>query len=406
MSLISNRMNLIKPSPTLAVAAKAAELKRQGRDIISLGAGEPDFDTPENIKEAAIKGIRNGATKYTNVDGMPELKKAVQEKFKRENNLDYDMKEIIISNGGKQVIYNLFMASLNEGDEVIIPAPYWVSYPDIALIAGGKPITVPCDMENNFKLTPQDLEKNISVKTKWLILNSPSNPTGSGYSAKELESLAEVLRKHPHVHVLADDIYEHIVFDGFKFYTLAEIAPDLKPRVFIVNGVSKSYSMTGWRIGYGAGDAALIKTMTIIQSQSTSNPCSISQVAAIEALSGTQDFIPTNALGFKDKRDLALNILKEADGLQCYKPEGAFYLFPRCSGLFGLKTHAGEIIEDSNQLATYFLERAEVAVVPGSGFGMEGYFRISYATSAKLLAEGCNRIVGACQELSGGKKAI
>ncbi|MES2215205.1 MAG: pyridoxal phosphate-dependent aminotransferase, partial [Pseudomonadota bacterium] len=307
MHITAQRLNAIKPSPTLAVNQKAAELKRMGKNIISLGAGEPDFDTPDNIKQAAIDGIKKGATKYTNVDGMPELKKAIAAKFLKENHLDYGLDEIIVSNGGKQVIYNLFMASVNPGDEVIIPAPYWVSYSDIVLLAGGQPVFVECPMTQDFKLLPNQLEASITDKTKWLILNSPNNPSGACYSKNELIALAEVLSKFPHVHIMSDDMYEHIVFDEFKFCTLAAVAPELKERIFTVNGVSKSYAMTGWRIGYGAGSKALIKAMTMIQSHSTSNPSSVSQVAAIEALTGTQDFIEPNCQGFKRKRDLALS---------------------------------------------------------------------------------------------------
>ncbi|HJD55668.1 MAG TPA: pyridoxal phosphate-dependent aminotransferase [Rickettsia endosymbiont of Pyrocoelia pectoralis] len=392
MSIIATRLNSIKPSPTLAVVRKTLELKKAGIDIIALGAGEPDFDTPDNIKEAAIKAIKDGFTKYTNVEGMPALKQAVQAKFKRENNIDYDLDEIIVSTGGKQVIYNLFMASLDERDEVIIPAPYWVSYPDMVLLSGGVPVFANCGIENNFKLSGEILERLITPKTKWLIINSPSNPTGASYTLEELQNIAEILRKHPHVNIMSDDIYEHITFDGFKFYTLAEIAPDLKERIFIVNGVSKAYSMTGWRIGYGAGSKALIKAMTMIQSQSTSNPCSISQVAAIEALNGPQGYIKQNALNFEKKRDLALSILQKVKYFECYKPEGAFYLFVKCDKIFGVKTKSGKIISNSNDFAEYLLEEAKVAVVPGIAFGLERYFRISYATSMEELEEACIRI--------------
>jgi aspartate aminotransferase len=400
MSLIAERLSLVKPSPTLAVTAKASQLKREGVDVISLGAGEPDFDTPENIKLAAIEGIKKGATKYTNVDGMPELKKAICAKFKRENELDYLPEEVIVSVGGKQVIYNLFMATLNPRDEVIIPAPYWVSYPDIVLLAQGTPVTIEAHMETGFKISPKMLEQAITEKTKWFILNSPSNPSGAAYTKEDLLSLADVLRKHPQVYVMSDDIYEHITFDGFEFYTLATIAPDLKDRVFIVNGVSKAYSMTGWRIGYGAGHKDIIKAMALIQSQSTSNPASISQIAAIEALNGTQDYIPKNALGFKKKRDLVLDLINKISGLECYKSEGAFYLFPKCTKLFGNKTPSGQILTTDNDVATYLLEVANVAVVPGIAFGLEGYFRISYATSEEILKEACARIKDAIERLN------
>ncbi|WP_395476813.1 pyridoxal phosphate-dependent aminotransferase [Rickettsia endosymbiont of Pantilius tunicatus] len=400
MSIISTRLNAIKPSTTLAVVRKTLDLKRAGIDIIALGAGEPDFDTPNNIKEAAIKAIKDGFTKYTNVEGMPALKEAIKAKFKRENNIDYDLDEIIVSTGGKQVIYNLFMASLNKGDEVIIPAPYWVSYPDMVLLAEGTPVFANCGIESNFKLSGKALEQLITPKTKWLIINSPSNPTGASYSHSELENIAEILKKHPHVNVMSDDIYEHITFDGFKFYTLAEIAPDLKDRIFTVNGVSKAYSMTGWRIGYGAGSKALIKAMTIIQSQSTSNPCSISQAAAVEALNGVQGYIVQNALNFEKKRDLALSILQRVKYFECYKPEGAFYLFIKCDKIFGAKTKSGKVINNSNGFGEYLLEEAKVAVVPGIAFGLEGYFRISYATSMEELEEACLRIERACNSIA------
>ncbi|MGI4775872.1 MAG: pyridoxal phosphate-dependent aminotransferase, partial [Janthinobacterium lividum] len=328
MSLISKRLNRVKPSPTLAVVQRAAQLKKQGRNIISLGAGEPDFDTPENIKLAAIEGIRAGFTKYTNVDGMPLLKEAIQAKFRRENRLEYNLDEIIVSCGGKQVIYNLFMASLDIGDEVIIPAPYWVSYPDIVYLAGGEPVFANCEMIDNFKLTAHHLQKIITTKTKWLILNSPSNPTGAAYSKEELVDIANMLRQYPNIHVMSDDIYEHIIYDNFEFNTLAEVAPDLRNRIFIINGVSKSYSMTGWRIGYGVGPSQLIKAMTIIQSQSTSNPASISQIAALEALNGPQHYVKINATNFQKKRDLAVSILTSVKEIECFTPEGAFYLFP------------------------------------------------------------------------------
>lgn len=399
MPIVAQRLGVIKPSPTLVVAAKAAQLKREGHAIISLSVGEPDFDTPDNIKQAAIKAIEDGATKYTNVDGTPELKQAIVEKFRKENDLEYSLDEVIVSTGGKQVIYNLFMASLDEGDEVIIPAPYWVSYPDMVMLAGGKPVFVNCPMSQQFKMKPADLEQAITPKTKWLIINSPSNPSGAAYTKEELLGLAEVLNKHSHVYVMCDDIYEHIVFDNFKFHTLAQVAPSLKNRIFTMNGVSKSYSMTGWRIGYGAGPKELVKAMGIIQSQSTSNPSSISQAAALEALTGTQSFIKPNSKGFEVKRDLALGILNDAKGLKCHKPEGAFYLFIACDELFGKKTPDGVVLHNSNDIATFLLEDAKVAVVPGIAFGLEGYFRISYATSLADLEEACARINESCGKL-------
>lgn len=400
MSIISSRLKTVKPSPTLAVTAKAMELSKKGIDIISLGAGEPDFDTPENIKEAAIKAIQQGFTKYTPAPGTIELREAICNKFLRENNLSYKTNQIIVGAGAKQVLYNLFMATIDEEDEVIIPAPYWVSYPDMVLLAGGKPIFISSSLESNFKLDIKELEDAITKKTKWFILNSPSNPTGLTYTSSDLEKIANVIRKHPQIHVVCDDIYEHIIFDGFKFKNFAEVAPDLKDRVFVVNGVSKSYSMTGWRIGYGAGSEEIIKAMTMIQSQSTSNPTSISQIAAIEALNGPQDYIKDNAANFQKKRDLVLSNLAKIPGISCYKSEGAFYLFPKCSGLFGKKTANGNIIRSCNDFATYLLETANVAVVPGIAFGLEGYFRVSYATSEKLLNEACARIAKAVSLLS------
>ncbi|MDG1436343.1 MAG: pyridoxal phosphate-dependent aminotransferase [Rickettsiaceae bacterium] len=399
MSLIAKRLQSIKPSPTLSVTAKAQELSSQGINIISLAAGEPDFDTPENIKNAAIDGIKNGATKYTNVSGTAELRQAVCDKFKRENNLDYTKDEIIISTGGKQVIYNLFMATINEGDEVIIPAPYWVSYPDIVMLAGGVPVSVMSDIKNGFKSKAEDISAAITKKSKWIILNSPSNPSGSSYSIEELKIFADVIRKNPQLNVMCDDIYEHITFDDFVFKTLAEIAPDLKDRIFIVNGVSKSYAMTGWRIGYGAGRKDVIKAMSMIQSQSTSNPSSISQIAATEALTGPQGYIKTNAANFQKKRDLVLSLLNKIPGIDCYKSEGAFYLFPKCSDLFGKTTLEGKKIDSSNDLASYLLESANVAVVPGIAFGLEGYFRISYATSEVVLEEACQRMSKSIMQL-------
>ncbi|MFK7974260.1 MAG: pyridoxal phosphate-dependent aminotransferase [Rickettsiaceae bacterium] len=399
MSFIAARLLSIKPSPTLAITAKAIELKGQGMNIISLAAGEPDFDTPDNIKMAAIEGIKKGLTKYTAVSGTVELREAICHKFKRENQLNYHTNEIIVGTGGKQVIYNLFMATINQDDEVLIPAPYWVSYPDMVLLSGGTPITINASMQNGFKIQPQDLEQAITAKSKWLILNSPSNPTGASYTKKELEAIANIVRKYPNLHVMTDDIYEHIIFEGFKFYNLAMIAPDLKDRIFIVNGVSKAYAMTGWRIGYGAGSKELIDAMSIIQSQSTSNPSSISQFAALEALSGIQDYIKHNALKFQKKRDLVLSLINNIQGLNCYKSEGAFYLFPQCTALFGRKAPTGKVINTSNDLAQYLLESANVAVVPGIAFGLEGYFRISYATSEDILIAACKGMDKAIQKL-------
>ncbi|MCC2645996.1 MAG: aatA [Rickettsiaceae bacterium] len=399
MPLIARRMQSIKPSPTLAVNAKANELKLAGIDVISLGAGEPDFDTPDNIKEAAIQAIKEGFTKYTAVEGIRELKVAIKDKFLKENNLKYELDELIVSSGGKQVIYNALMATLDEGDEVIIPSPYWVSYPDMTLLAGGEPKFIECEIQTNFKLTAEELEKAITPKTKWLIINSPSNPTGAAYTKEELVDIANVLIKYPHVYVMSDDIYEHIVYDDFQFNNIVQVEPSLKNRTLLANGVSKSYSMTGWRIGYGAGPKELIKNMTIIQSQSTSNPCSISQKAAVEALNGPQDFIEPNKIGFKRKRDLVISMLVEIEGISCNTPEGGFYLFPSCKQIFGKVTPKGEKISNDIDFSRYLLEDANVAVVPGSAFGLSGYFRISYATSEQQLADACTRIRKSCEKL-------
>jgi len=399
MSLVSSLVKNIKPSPTLLLTQRAKELQRQGVDIISLTAGEPDFETPPLVKEVAIRAIQEGFTKYTAVGGIPELKVAVQKKFMEENNLDYDVDEIIISNGGKQVLYNLFLASINPGDEVIIPAPYWVSYIDMIILAGGKPVIVECSEEDDFKLTYSKLRKFISNKTKWLILNSPSNPTGAVYSQKELESIAEVARECPNLNIVTDDIYEHIIFDDEKFSNLAMVAPDLKSRIFIVNGVSKAYSMTGWRIGYGAGNSDLINAMTKIQSQSTSNPCSISQKAAREALAGPQDIIHERKMDFQARRNYIYSSMKSIVGIDCMMPKGAFYLFPSCKNFFGKKTPSGFAIRDSNDFAEYLLNSARVAVVPGSAFGMDGYFRMSYAISKHQIMEAGIRIADACEKL-------
>jgi aspartate aminotransferase len=378
---------------------KAAELKAAGKNIIGLAMGEPDFDTPDNIKEAGILAIKNGDTKYTAVDGTAALKKAIINKLKRDNNLEYQPNQIVVSTGAKQVIYNAFMATLNAGDEVIIPAPYWVSYPDMVLLAGGTPIIVDCISDNNFKALPQDLEKAITKQTKWIILNSPSNPTGGCYTEKELKALAEILLKYPQIHILSDDIYEYLVFDGLKFTNIAEIEPKLKNRTLVVNGVSKAYSMTGWRIGYGAGDASLIKAMAMIQSQSTSSPTSMGQAAAVEAMNGNQDYVFQSLKIFQSRRDMVVKMLNDIEGIVCNKPNGAFYVFPSCVGLFGKKTVDNKIIKDSNDFASYLLESALVAVVPGIAFGSEGFFRISYAASEEFLKNAMKRISDACDQL-------
>ena len=394
MSIVSNSLKRIKPSPTIAVTSKAREMRAAGKDVIGLGAGEPDFDTPDNIKAAAIEAIRNGETKYTAVDGTPKLKKAIQAKFLRENHLNYSLDQISVGTGGKQVLYNCFMATINKGDEVIIPAPYWVSYPDIILLAGGKPKIIKCDEKNNFKLTPEKLDKAISKKTKWVILNSPSNPTGSAYTKKEIENLSKILIKYKKIFILSDDIYEHITYDNFKFFTIAQIK-SLKDRTLTMNGVSKSYSMTGWRIGYAAGPKEIIKAMAKIQSQSTSNPTSISQAAAVEALNGTQDFINVRAQSFKKRRDFVVNSLNNIKGISCLRPEGAFYVFPSCKKLLGKRTK----IKTDKEFVEKLLEQAEVAVVQGSAFGLNGYFRISYATSMNNLEKAMSRIKNFCEKI-------
>ncbi len=395
MSIVSNSLKRIKPSPTIAVTSKAREMRAAGKDVIGLGAGEPDFDTPNNIKEAAIEAIRKGDTKYTAVDGTPSLKKAIKAKFLRENDLSYELDQISVGTGGKQVLYNAFMATINKGDEVIIPAPYWVSYPDIVLLAGGKPKIVKCDEKNNFKLTPEKLKKVVSKKTKWIIINSPSNPTGSGYTKNEIVALSKILLKHKNIFILSDDIYEHITYDNFKFFTIAQIEK-LKSRTLTMNGVSKSYSMTGWRIGYAAGPKEIIKAMAKIQSQSTSNPTSISQAAAVEALNGTQDFILQRSNSFKERRNFVVDSLNKIKGISCLTPEGAFYVFPNCKKLLNKKT---KIITDKD-FVEKLLEKAQVAVVQGSAFGLEGYFRISYATSMENLKKAMDRIKSFCESLN------
>ena len=395
MSIISNSLKRIKPSPTIAVTQKARELRAAGKDVIGLGAGEPDFDTPDNIKNAAIKAIKNGDTKYTAVDGTPALKKAIISKFKRENKLKYNLDQITVGTGGKQVLYNTFMATLNKGDEVIIPAPFWVSYPDMVLLAGGKPKIIKCTEQEGFKLTAKKLKKAITKKTKWLILNSPSNPTGAGYTKREIQNLANVLIKNKKVLILSDDIYEHVRYDNFNFFTIAQI-PKLKDRTLTMNGVSKSYAMTGWRIGYAAGPKDIIKAIGKIQSQSTSNPSSISQAAAVEALNGKQGFIKTRAKAFRDRRNFVVKSLNDIKGIHCLTPNGAFYVFPSCKGLLNKKT---KLKTDTN-FVQRLLEKENVAVVQGSAFGLDGYFRISYATSMKNLKKAMSRIKSFCESIN------
>ena len=395
MSIISDSLKRIKPSPTIAVTQKARELKAAGKDVIGLGAGEPDFDTPDNIKKAAIRAIKAGETKYTTVDGTLKLKGAIIKKFKRENNLKYLTDEITVGTGGKQVLYNAFMATLNKGDEVIIPAPFWVSYPDMVLLAGGKPKIVKCSETEGFKLTPQKLKKAISKKTKWLILNSPSNPTGAGYTKNEIKNLSKVLIKNKKIHILSDDIYEHITYDDFKFFTIAQISK-LKSRTITMNGVSKSYAMTGWRIGYAGGPKEIIKAIRKIQSQSTSNPSSVSQAAAVEALNGTQKFIKKRSNAFKQRRDFVVKSLNKISGISCLKPNGAFYVFPSCKKLLGKKTK----FKTDSEFVKKLLEKANVAVVQGSAFGLDGHFRISYATSMKKLKVAMKRIKSFCEKIS------
>ncbi len=399
MELLSRTLARVKPSPTIAVTTKAQELKAAGRDVIGLGAGEPDFDTPQNIKDAAVAAIASGKTKYTAVDGIPELKQAICAKFKRDNGLDYVPAQVSVSSGGKQVLYNALMATMNPGEEVIIPAPYWVSYPDMVLLAGGTPVVVECQLEQAFKMTAEQLEAAITPKTKWLIFNSPSNPTGAGYSRDELKALTDVLMRHPHVWVMTDDMYEHLAYDGFLFCTPAQVEPGLYDRTLTVNGVSKAYAMTGWRIGYAAGPEKLIGAMRKVQSQSTSNPCSISQYAAVEALNGTQDYIGPHNEMFVRRRNLVVEALNAIDGIVCPVPEGAFYVYPSIAGLIGKTSPAGTLIENDEVFATALLEETGVAVVFGTAFGLSPNFRISYATSDALLEEACKRITQFCNEL-------
>ncbi len=400
MSFLSATLARVKPSPTIAVTTKAAELKAAGRDIIGLGAGEPDFDTPQNIKDAAVAAIAAGKTKYTAVDGIPELKRAICEKFRRENGLDYRPAQISVGTGGKQILYNALMATLNPGDEVVIPAPYWVSYPDMVLLAGGTPVPAEASLQTGYKLMPDQLEAAITPKTKWLIFNSPSNPTGAGYSRDELKALTDVLLRHPHVRVMTDDMYEHLVFDGFEFCTPAQVEPALYDRTLTCNGVSKAYAMTGWRIGYAGGPEDLIAAMRKVQSQSTSNPCTISQWAAVEALTGPQDFLADNNKVFQRRRDLVVGLLNEAPGVTCPVPEGAFYVYPSIAGCIGKTSAGGTLIDNDEAFATALLEETGVAVVFGAAFGLSPNFRVSYATSDDALSEACGRIGRFCAGLN------
>jgi aspartate aminotransferase len=396
MSLESDALRRIAPSATIAISAKARALKAEGKNVIALSAGEPDFDTPDNIKAAAIKAIQDGKTKYTDPDGMPELKAAICAKFKRENGLDYKPSQVHVAPGGKPVIYNALVATVNPGDEVVIPAPYWVSYPDMTLLAGGTPVPVDTTAENGFKLQAADLEKAITSKTKWLILNSPSNPSGAAYTRAELQAIADVLLKHPQVMVLTDDMYEHLVFDDFEFVTIAQVEPRLYDRTLTMNGVSKAYAMTGWRIGYAAGPEPLIKAMGKMISQTTSNPSSISQWAAVEALNGAQDFIKPNQKLFQKRRDLVVSMLNQAQGIHCPTPEGAFYVYPSVAGLIGKTAPSGKVINSDEDFAGELLEAEGVAVVHGTAFGLSPFFRISYATSEDVLEDACSRIQRFC----------
>jgi len=399
MPFLADSLARIKPSATIAVTDKARALKAAGRDVIGLAAGEPDFDTPDNIKEAAIKAIRDGKTKYTAVDGMPELKAAIARKFKRENNLDYKPSQIIVGTGGKQVLFNALMATLNPGDEVVIPAPYWVSYADIVLLAGAKPVIVETPLEQNFKMKPEQLDKAITKKTKWLIFNSPSNPTGAAYTRAEVKALTDVLMKHPHVWLLSDDMYEHLVYDDFEFFSPAQVEPGIYERTLTLNGVSKAYCMTGWRIGYAGAPEMLIKAMATLQSQSTTNPNAIAQWASVEALDGPQDFIARNNAVFKERRDLIVGMLNQAQGLKCPKPEGAFYVYPSCAGAIGKTAPSGKVIKTDEDFAIELLEAEGVAVVQGSAFGLGPAFRISYATATSALEDAGRRIQRFCGNL-------
>ncbi len=400
MSFVAGRLSLIKPSPTIAVTQKARDLKAAGKDVIGLGAGEPDFDTPAHIIEAAKKALDDGMTRYTPVNGIPELREAIAAKFKRDNGLEYSIDEITVGCGGKQIIFNAFMATLDPGDEVIIPAPYWVSYPDIALLFGGKPVFVDCPAEKGFRMTPEDLDAAITPKTKWLILNSPSNPSGAAYTRDDLKGLTDVLMKHPHVWVMTDDIYEHVIYDDFEFFTVAQVEPGLWDRTLTLNGMSKAYCMTGWRVGFAAGPKELIKPITMVQSQSTTHTAAVSQAASVEALNGPQDFIAANNKIFQERRDLVVSMLNQAQGLSCPTPEGAFYVYPSCAGTIGKKTPDGATIETDEDFVTYILESEGVAAVQGTAFGLSPHFRVSYATATDLLEDACQRIQRACAALS------
>ena len=399
MSFLASRLDRIQPSPTIAVTAKARELKAAGRDVIGLGAGEPDFDTPAHIVEAAYQAMKDGKTRYTDVAGVVELREAICDKLKRENDLDYKPGQVTVGCGGKQVIFNAMMATLEPGDEVIVPAPYWVSYTDIVLLCEGTPVTIPCSAENGFKLQPADLEAAITPKTKWLMLNSPSNPTGAAYTRDEMKAITDVLLRHPHVWVMPDDMYEHIVYDGFQFCTPAQVEPSLIERTLTTNGVSKAYCMTGWRVGYAAGPESLIKAMNKVQSQSTTHTSSVSQYAAIAALNGPQDFIAKHNKVFQERRDLVVSMLNQATGISCPTPEGAFYVYPSCAGMLGKKTPGGKVLENDTDVVGYLLESEGVAVVQGAAFGQSPHFRISYATSTAALEAACERIQRACGAL-------
>jgi len=392
MAFLADALSRVKPSATIAVSQKARELKAKGRDVIGLGAGEPDFDTPDNIKQAAIDAINRGETKYTPVSGIPELREAISKKFKRENNLDYTAAQTIVGTGGKQILFNAFMATINPGDEVVITAPYWVSYPEMVALCGGTPVFVTTRQKDSFKLTADALEAAITPKTKWFLFNSPSNPSGAAYTYDELKALTDVLMKHPHVWVLTDDMYEHLTYGDFKFVTPVEVEPALYERTLTMNGVSKAYAMTGWRIGYAAGPLALIKAMDMIQGQQTSGACSIAQWAAVEALNGPQDFIPANKKIFEGRRDLVVSMLNQATGITCPSPEGAFYVYPSCAGLIGKTAPTGKVLASDEDFVSELLESEGVAVVHGSAFGLGPNFRISYATSEELLEEACKRI--------------